>query len=263
MKRRKKKVGSKVVHPNVSRIDYPGLHGYTVRFARDGKEVSKYFSDTVYGVRKGKLAAISWREETIKQIGEAVPRGNHGVPAKPPGYSTIKRQLCPLNINGELRKVLCWVGFLRIEDRRHLSTKWSINKWGERKAKKGVEAWLVKKKAELAARLGKSGGSHSDAPTEVERSAPPPAPPELTPPAPKSRATQLEFQACTSCGGVVRLMKGPGRTYLYRGRRVRIPEDFPTETCVGCGEIYMSDRETIALEERIVVKVPSKKRRRA
>lgn len=158
MKRRKKasKGKSNVVHPNVSRLDYESNHGYSVRIQRKGKETSRLFSDSVYGgKRKAKAAAIAWREKIVKRVGKAM-KGGQSAPAKPPGYSTLKRRPVSLVTNGKRRKVMCWVGFLRIEDRKHLSTTWSIDKHGEEKALAGCKAWLVAKKAELAARLRNS-----------------------------------------------------------------------------------------------------------
>lgn len=68
----------------------------------------------------------------------------------------------------------------------------------------------------------------------------------------KRKAKQAEFGKCLRCQGVVRSLQGPGRKYSYRRRvEVEIPHDFPTDTCGGCGEIYMNDLEVSELDKRI------------
>lgn len=146
-------MGTNVVHPNVSRVDYGHNHGYFVRLQRKGKETNKLFSDSAYGSkRKARLAAIVWREETASKLGP-LERGG-GV--KPPGYSYIKRMLAFNYLGGARQEFKAWVGFLRIEHRGHLSTKWSIEKWGDKEARRRCEGWLLLKKTELAFRLARA-----------------------------------------------------------------------------------------------------------
>lgn len=148
--------GTNVVHPNVSRVDYPGTHGYTVRIQRDGKVTNKFFSDSGHK-REALAAAISWREATAR-----------GIPPmrriQPPGYSYLKRGIC-FDYAGDFRyEYAAWVGFLRIEDRKHLVTKWSIDKWGDEEARRRCEDWLARRKADLASRLAGASAKKTRAP---------------------------------------------------------------------------------------------------
>lgn len=247
-------LGSNVVHPNVSRVDYEHNHGYSVRIQRKHKETSKLFSDAVYGGKlKAKRAAIQWREKMLKELGAVI--WGRSRPQNPPGYSYIQRKPVTVTTTKGSHETMCWVGFLRIEGGKHLSTRWSVPKWGSRKAKANCEAWLARKKAELEARLGRKLPTLLTTPAKPQK--PRPSKPATTP-------TQLGFEMCGGCGGVVRLKDGPGRIYWYRGRReVEIPGDFPTETCAGCGEIYMTDKEAEALEGRIEKTLAKKRRNRA
>lgn len=68
----------------------------------------------------------------------------------------------------------------------------------------------------------------------------------------KRKAKQLERGGCLRCGGVVQPMQKPGRVYSYRGRvKVKIPDDFPVDTCTACGAIYMDRKTQDDLELRI------------
>ncbi len=153
--KRGKPVGrSYVVHPNVSRIEYPEDQGYRVRFSsRDDEGVTstktRSFSDSVYGKRRARELAIEWREDYAKSLKKSGRKSR----AEPPGYGYVKKMRVSNNSQGVRHHYLAYVGFLRIEDRRHLSTRWSIEKWGEEIAKRRCEAWLKKRQRELKARL--------------------------------------------------------------------------------------------------------------
>ena len=68
----------------------------------------------------------------------------------------------------------------------------------------------------------------------------------------KRKAQQLATGKCLRCKSDVQSVRGPGRKHRYRGRvDVAIPDDFPTDTCTGCGEIYLTDRDLSDLEQRI------------
>src|SRR5688572_26003302 len=65
----------------------------------------------------------------------------------------------------------------------------------------------------------------------------------------KRKARQLASGKCLRCRSPVRSVQGPGRKYRYRGKiDVVIPDDFPTDTCMGCGELYLTDRDVSELE---------------
>lgn len=237
---------SNVVHPNVSRVDYGSNHGYSVRLCRNGSETNKLFSDGVYGGKdKAKAAAIAWREAQARKLGPAMPLGHRGGDIKPPGYSYIKRKTAYVyKDDGTKVPFDAWVGFLRIENRKHLITKWSIDKWGPIKAKRKCKAWLAQRTAELQERLRRKSRKSRKS-RKAKRSA------SAKSASPVAVSKQLSVGVCGSCGGVVRMMKGPGRSYEFRGSKVMIPQDFATETCVGCGEVYVTDREAEALEQRL------------
>lgn len=141
-----------MVYPNVSRVDHGSTHAYVVRLQRQGKESNKSFSDATYGGRrKAKLAAIAWRDQMARLLPAPIPLGvRNGASLKPPGYSYIDRRSL-LNQHGGRQDFI--VAFLRIENRRHLTTKWSVDKWGPIVARRKCMEWLTRKKAELAARL--------------------------------------------------------------------------------------------------------------
>lgn len=149
------------VHPNILRVDYDRTCGFNVRFYRtnpDGtrRVIGKYFADGVYGSRsKAFLAAMAWRNATEKRL-PAPQRPGRVANPYPPGYSYIKRAVAhdyPRG-GGPRRPYKAWIAFFRIEDRKHRLTKWSIEKWGDREAKRRCEAWLATQKQDLAKRLG-------------------------------------------------------------------------------------------------------------
>lgn len=238
-KRANKAGRSYVVHPNVSRFEYPGEYGYRVRFSRlddDGvpSTVTKSFSDAVYG-RRARALAIEWRENYAKNL---APRESR---AQPPGYWYIKKMRVSNNSQGELHHYLAYVGFLRIEDRRHLSTRWSIDKWGERIAKRRCQEWVEKKTSELKLRLR---AAKSNA-RKLEEEPPPKSTTRVILKPPLIKMTQ---QACGECGGPIATVTGPGRRFEYKPHvKGAIPSDFPTNTCATCGEHYLTSAEYEAL----------------
>lgn len=59
---------------------------------------------------------------------------------------------------------------------------------------------------------------------------------------------------CDLCGADVIMETKPGRIMEYRpGVDLPVPEDFPIATCVGCGERYLSTKESAALDEALKV----------
>lgn len=53
---------------------------------------------------------------------------------------------------------------------------------------------------------------------------------------------------CELCGESVAPATGPGRSFLYRrGLTLPVPDDFAIPTCVGCGELYLSEADHKAL----------------
>lgn len=81
-------------------------------------------------------------------------------------------------------------------------------------------------------------------------------PPARAPAIQRRSKAKLARGGCLSCGGVVQPMQGPDRVYSYRGRvKVKIPDDFPVDTCVDCGAIYMDRKAHDDLERRIEQRV--------
>lgn len=154
----RKKPRENVAYPNVSRFDYSKGRGYSVRFSRTNEtgarqETNRYFSDRLHGGSRAALAAaIRWRNETARKLPPPSRGGILGSP-RPPGYSYIKSMHISHSARGVRREYLAYVGFLRIENRRHLSTRWSIEKWGKTIARRRCKEWLAKKKLALELRL--------------------------------------------------------------------------------------------------------------
>jgi hypothetical protein len=131
---------------NITRFDYGKTHGWWVRFQRSTpagvkRVVSKMFSDAVHG-GKGKAlrAAVAWRDETAATIRPARPRT-----ARRSGY--VKRVEVARRA-GFSRVYLAWI---RMPNGQAASTSYSIEKWGEREAKRLCERYLARKKREAAA----------------------------------------------------------------------------------------------------------------
>lgn len=232
MAAKRKLVGrSYVVHPNVSRIEYPGDQGYRVRFSqRDDQGVArtktKSFSDAVHGKRQARVLAIAWREEYAESLKRERPSR-----AEPPGYGYVKKMRVSNNSQGVRHHYLAYVGFLRIEERKHLSTRWSIEKWGAKIAKTRCERWLKKKTQELKVRLRAAKASASVGAGTRQSTLPPPL-------------IKLTKRACKECGGPIFRVTGPGRVFEYRPNVTgAIPSDFATNTCGKCGEHYLTANE--------------------
>lgn len=144
--------GPRVIHPNVSRVDYPRSHGFLVRFQRTQGGVkaitSKLFSDSTYG-KTARVKAIAWREAMAKTLRAPYV----GRSAYPPGYNYVKRMRVTNSVNGVRHSYMAYVAFLRIEDGRHLMTRWSIEKWGASTARERCNDWVARKTGELERRL--------------------------------------------------------------------------------------------------------------
>ncbi len=50
-------------------------------------------------------------------------------------------------------------------------------------------------------------------------------------------------EKCVECGGEVRYVTGEGRTTVYKGIEIPVPEDLAINTCAACGEEYMAAGE--------------------
>jgi hypothetical protein len=131
---------------NITRFDYGKTHGWWVRFQRSTdagikRVVSKMFSDAVHGGKtKALKAAVAWRNQTAATIRPArrrTPRAS--------GY--VKRVELTRRV-GVSPVYLAWI---RMPDGRAASTSFSIEKWGERGAKRRCQLYLARKRREAGA----------------------------------------------------------------------------------------------------------------
>lgn len=136
----------------ITRFDYGGSRGWLARVYRmEGERKrahQKLFSDSKFGGRKGAFeAARRWRRATER----ALPRQQqHSTRATPVGHHYLKRmQIHWTDRVGERRSFFAWVAFVKLDGGRHACTRWSIDKWGTRRAKRYAQQWLDAKLATL------------------------------------------------------------------------------------------------------------------
>lgn len=189
----------------ITRFDYGKTHGWWVRFQRGvGSEksvTSALFSDAKWsGKRKALDAAKKWRNRTEREVGKPVlPK-----PEVPPGYGYVRRA----DVKQRVRHTTCWVAWLRIEDKRCQSTKFSVETHGNQEARRRAEAWLEQKRRELRKRLGH--------PLPRLKVTPPPPPP---PRAAKKRKKRKKVAAATPT--VKRKKVAPRKKTATRGAAKR------------------------------------------
>jgi len=129
---------------NITRMDYNRVHGWWVRFERQEHPVSKMFSDSRWGgKRAAKTAAIKYRDEILLTLPDRDRR--HQAPGKGRIWREIRSYT---TASGERRTYEAWVGWCRVELNHSASSSASIDKWGVRKAKTMVQAWLAGKLAD-------------------------------------------------------------------------------------------------------------------
>lgn len=132
---------------NITRLDYTRTHGYWVRF--EGKSpVSKMFSDGVFGgKRKALKAAQAFRDEWIKSHDVTRRKGS----CAPPGPGKVTKRYCFQRKSW----TLVWEAYIKVRPGPgHAITRYSINKWGSREAKRLCEVWLEQKRKEQAKAYG-------------------------------------------------------------------------------------------------------------
>lgn len=116
------------------------------------------FSDSVYGGQFQALrAALAWRMKIARKLRPPQKMGVEFGEVNPPGYHYVKRMPSHNYRNGLRQDYDSFVGFLRIENRKHLSTRWSIEKWGAAAAESHCREWLAEKLKELRLRRAKRG----------------------------------------------------------------------------------------------------------
>lgn len=130
----------------ITRVDTEKNHCFFVRFqrtTRTGRRFNaavKSFSDGVLGGKAAALAAAQkWRDETEREL--APPQSRE----VPPGHGYVRR--CTWQGRPAFE------GWMKLEGkRRSVRTKWLIDVWGPRVAKRRCQEWLALKQAELSAR---------------------------------------------------------------------------------------------------------------
>lgn len=144
-------------HPNlqITRLDYARTHAWWVRIYRKDPKLgrvchSKVFSDGVWGGKaKALIAARQWRDEQLRTL----PRTRRV--RRRPGTGYVKRMRVwyyPRD-GGEPRSYDAFVGWIRLEDGAAAGTRWSVEKWGVKKAKSETEQWFAWHLKELNQRL--------------------------------------------------------------------------------------------------------------
>ena len=142
---------------HITRLDYERCRGWMVRIQRTLKKgvtlFSKFFGDASYGSpRKALKAARIWRDDTLVKV--PPPKGRHTGQVVPPGYGYVRKTVIRYTDgHGVCHSYRAWVGWLRIEDRKCLTTKWSIDKWGNQKARRFVDEWLEASRRDLRKRM--------------------------------------------------------------------------------------------------------------
>lgn len=129
---------------NIVRMDYKRSHGWWVRFEYRAHPISKMFSDSRYGGRRAaREAAIKYRDAALILLPERDRRH------QAPGNGRIWRETRSYVLaSGERRTYEAWTGWCRVAPNRSASSNASIDKWGVRRAKAMVEAWLARKLVE-------------------------------------------------------------------------------------------------------------------
>lgn len=132
---------------NITRMDYGRTHAWWVRIYRgtgDQKRcVSALFSDQKHGGKRKALAsARAWRDLQLKKLGP----GLHGGSRVELGYGYVKR-IDVVQRSGSVYPH--WEAWIRVDHRKWVSTKRSIEKHGLVKAKRLCEAWIIRRRSKL------------------------------------------------------------------------------------------------------------------
>lgn len=129
---------------NITRMDYERNHGYWVRFQRGTGLTSASFSDAAYGgKRKALAAARAWRDRVLRQ--RLVLPAQSSRERVPAGHGYLRKK----DVRQRVGVYPQWIAWVRLADGRNATTRYSIEKHGDRKAKRLAEAWLRKKRAEM------------------------------------------------------------------------------------------------------------------
>lgn len=134
----------------ISRVDTPRAHGWQVRYERVGFVCYRFFSDSLHGGKRGALHAAKKLRDALELI--APERKTRFCRVK--NGTITKCRILRRDLDGKRHYFNAYRGFLRVAEGRHAQTVWSIDKWGERRAKLGVLAWLRKKQCEQLKNYG-------------------------------------------------------------------------------------------------------------
>lgn len=127
----------------ITRMDFKRSHSWWVRMVRDGVCHSKHFSDGVYGGREKALSkAKQFRNDLLKKL-DPPARHTRNTPFDLPGPGIMKKKVFTYKgPDGELYEYRAWHAWIRVSPSKVVSTKWSIEKWGNLEAQKRVRLWL-------------------------------------------------------------------------------------------------------------------------
>jgi len=132
----------------ITRFEYGRTRAWWVRIYRGAADkkkcISKLFSDRSYfGGKRGALdAAKRWRDKTLKTLPSA-QRGN-----VKPGYGYLRR----VEVKRRVDWWPMWTAWLCVGHRKWMSTRWSIEAWGDKEARERCKLWLKRKRKELGLR---------------------------------------------------------------------------------------------------------------
>jgi len=141
---------------NISRIDIDGAagtkgtHGFQVRIMRDGKPVSKFFSDSTHkGKNKALGAARAYRDKLVSQLGP-VKTGPHTEPSSrnTSGIVGVRRREGVRETDEYVYYHYFWEASWTDADGGRQKRNFSVNKYGEDEAK---EMAVTARKKGLAA----------------------------------------------------------------------------------------------------------------
>lgn len=103
------------------------------------------FYDHEWGSQAAALsAALAYRDDELKRA--PAP----GTRSTKPGHGYVRQ------ITSEGRPA--WEGWVKLDKGRHSRTRWFIDVWGTRQAKRGCEEWLENHRRQLAERAAAAAG---------------------------------------------------------------------------------------------------------
>lgn len=156
---------STVSLPNIRRIDSPKSHGYQVHIERDGKVLTKHFSDSRYPSRReARKAAIAYRDQMLAELPPSITaQGFHTVCHSNTGEVGISYTYMVRRTG--TRKPYITVS-VSPEPGKMLGRKFSIERYGYEQAIELAKAWRAEVLRERGERLEKKRQRRTKTPAE-------------------------------------------------------------------------------------------------